>query len=119
MYPNSTNDPKPPTVKSTLVHKRSRTDEKEELSANNDRSGRRFRGTTVISAPTIGARTTQPTTYAKKQGAFFINPEMFVKQDYDLDGMDVGAIFLNFQRGAANVVNDSTNKMNIGNIDSF
>ncbi|KAF9992071.1 hypothetical protein BGZ80_004898 [Entomortierella chlamydospora] len=51
--------------------------------------------------------------------AFFINPEAFVKQNYAVDGVDVGAIFLNFQRRSANVVNDSTAKMNIGNMDSF
>ncbi|KAF9198278.1 hypothetical protein BGZ49_000930 [Haplosporangium sp. Z 27] len=50
---------------------------------------------------------------------FFINPEIFVKQKYDVNGVDIGAIFLNHQRRSANVVNDSTATMNTGDMDSF
>ncbi|KAF8969292.1 hypothetical protein BGZ46_010702, partial [Entomortierella lignicola] len=48
----------------------------------------------------------------------FINPEAFFKQKYDVDGVDIGAIFLNHQRRSGNVVNDSTATMNTGDMDS-
>ncbi|KAF9185371.1 hypothetical protein BGZ49_004317, partial [Haplosporangium sp. Z 27] len=55
----------------------------------------------------------------KPPTTFYIDPKIFSKQDYVIDGKDVGAAFQTFQQRSAKVINDATAKINIENMDSF